>query len=207
MGKDDLLKQIAERAYNVEFGAFRNFATYDAVTKIPDIISIVSIIIGILGFVWADFTKQEISTVVLVLSFLGLYISRFSDSVDKYESAGRQLTNCYYDMKNLYAKVKNANDNELDSFCVEFNKISEEVSRHYISRQFYFSDIRANYKFFQRDDLEWMDEQLHFSFFKDKVPYSAKAIFWMLVGFVILVSVCLLYGHFIGVISNLITNL
>lgn len=190
MKKDDLLKQIAERAYNVEFGACRNFATYDAVTKIPDLITVGSILIGILGLVWTELTKQDISAIVLVLSVVGLYISRFSDSVDIYKTAGEKLTGCYYDLKTLYVKVKNAEDSELDSTYAEMQRISNEVSNYYISRQFYFSDIRANYKFFQRDDLGWMNEQLHFTFIKDKIPYTFKVIFWI---FLLIVSIKVLW--------------
>lgn len=189
MEKEDLLKQIAERAYNVEFGACRNFATYDAVTKIPDFITVGSIIVGILGLVWTEFTVQTVSAVVLVLSVIGLYISRFSDSVEDYKKAGEGLTDCYYKLKTLYIQTKSKNESELSSSYVELDKISEQIKNHYIARQLYFSDIRANYKFFQRDDLAWMDEQLHFGFFRDRVPYTFKAIFWLIV-IIAIIRIC-----------------
>ena len=87
MKKEEMMRQLAERAFNVEFGACRNFATYDAITKIPDLITIGSIIIGILGLVWTDLTIADVSSIVLALSVIGLYISRFTDNIDIYKEA------------------------------------------------------------------------------------------------------------------------
>lgn len=202
MKKEEILKQLAERAYNVEFGACRNFATYDAITKIPDLITIGSIIIGILGLVWNDLTIADVSSIVLVLSVIGLYISRFTDNIDRYKEAGENLTSCYYKLKSLYIQLKDESSQQLDSYQTKYEEISKEIEANQNSKQIHFSDIRANFKFFQRDDLSWMDEQLHFSFFRDKIPYTLKAILWLIIIGLVAFVICKL----LGLVGSIVVN-
>lgn len=190
MKKEDLLLQLAERAYNVEFGACRNFATFDAVDKIPDFITLLSLFVGILGLVIECLTVKWVSAIVLILSVLGLYISRFSDNKDKYANAGDKLTNVYYGLKKLYGEIKDGSDDVSENHLSEFKRLCDEASSLSISHQMYFSDIRANIKFFERDDLGWMNEQLHFTFWKDKVPQSLKhSVIYLLLMTIILICV------------------
>jgi hypothetical protein len=46
-----------------------------------------------------------------------------------------------------------------------------------ISRQILFSDWYAHYKFFWQHQIEWLNEQKHFSLLRDKVPLSL--LFWV----------------------------
>ena len=47
MNKLDLLKSIAEKGYDVGFGAKKHFATYDIIEKTPGLISFSSMAFGI----------------------------------------------------------------------------------------------------------------------------------------------------------------
>ncbi|AWN16176.1 hypothetical protein SALB1_1978 [Salinisphaera sp. LB1] len=40
------------------------------------------------------------------------------------------------------------------------------------SKQILFSDWYAHYKFFWQHQIEWIDEQKQFTFWRDKVPLS-----------------------------------
>lgn len=47
MNNDDLLRHIAETAYNVGYGAKMHFSTYDIVDKTPGLISFFSMAFGV----------------------------------------------------------------------------------------------------------------------------------------------------------------
>ena len=53
----ELLIKIAQKGYNVAYGANINFATYDIVKKIPGYVSFLSIIVGVLGLVYPPFAE------------------------------------------------------------------------------------------------------------------------------------------------------
>ena len=56
--KKDLLTKIAQKAYDISYAANLNFATYDIVNKLPEWIAFLSIIAGILGLGWSNFTAN-----------------------------------------------------------------------------------------------------------------------------------------------------
>jgi hypothetical protein len=199
MKKNDLLKQIAERAYNVEFGACRNFATYDAVTKIPDLITVLSLIIGILGLVFNCLTVKWLSASILILSIIGLYVSRFTENTDKYSATGEQLTQVYYDLKDLYMSAKSEQDDVDEDNVNKYKEICNTANKLNISRQMYFSDIRANIKFFERDDIKWIDAELHFKFWRDKFPRSLKHL---LNGIIIAIILIVIIYYIKGICSQ-----
>ena len=49
MKKTDLQNTIAWTGYNVGFGAKKNFATYDIMSKVPTVTSLLVTSIGIIG--------------------------------------------------------------------------------------------------------------------------------------------------------------
>lgn len=63
----ELLIKIAQKGYNVAYGANINFATYDIVKKIPGYVSFLSIIVGILGLVYPPFAEKYVSVFILIL--------------------------------------------------------------------------------------------------------------------------------------------
>lgn len=92
MKKDDLLKQIADVAYNVGFGAKKHFATYDMVEKAPGLIAFCSMGVGIFGLVIDILSAKLLSAAFLVLGIAGFYVERYNADKDKYAEKGSALT-------------------------------------------------------------------------------------------------------------------
>ena len=77
MNKTDLKKYIARTAYNVGFGAKKNYASYDIVRNANEYISIISMIIGVLALVSESLKGKIISASLLIAGIVGLYINKF----------------------------------------------------------------------------------------------------------------------------------
>lgn len=172
MTKDDILKNIAQDGYNIGFGAKKHFATYDMVNKIPGFINFFSLAFGIYALVFDQLSTKSLSAAFLVLGIVGLYISYYDTMKDAYEKAGIKLTQLYNDLGRLYYKVKTAPDEELEDCIRELKDIEGRYYENCISKQIMFSDWYAHYKFFWQHQIEWVDEQKHFSLLRDKVPLS-----------------------------------
>ncbi|MEY0039429.1 SLATT domain-containing protein [Providencia rettgeri] len=173
MNKSDLLKSIAEKGYDVGFGAKKHFATYDIIEKAPGLISFSSMAFGILALAVKGLSTELISAIFIVLGVVGLYISLYDHKKSSYEQSGVALTKLYNELKALYLKVKNI-DEESD-FSELQKELSEIENRYYpacISKQILFSNWYAHYKFYWEHQIEWVNEQLKLSFFRDKIPLS-----------------------------------
>lgn len=173
MNKSDLLRCIAEKGYDVGFGAKKHFATYDIIDKIPGLIGFLSTAFGIFALVVKSLSNELISATFIVLGVIGLYISMYNHKKDAYEKSGNALIQLFNELKGLYLRVKNLDENsDLSAYQEE---LSEIESRYYplcISTQILFSNWYAHYKFFWEHQIGWVNEQLKFSFFRDKVPLS-----------------------------------
>lgn len=173
MNKSDLLKSIAEKGYDVGFGAKKHFATYDIIEKAPGLISFSSMAFGILALAVKGLSTELISAIFIILGVVGLYISLYDHKKSSYEQSGVALTKLYNELKALYLKVKNI-DEESD-FSELQKELSEIENRYYpacISKHILLSNWYAHYKFYWEHQIEWVNEQLKFSFFRDKVPLS-----------------------------------
>ena len=184
MNKSDLLKSIAEKGYDVGFGAKKHFATYDIIEKAPGLISFSSMAFGIFALAVKGLSTELISAIFIVLGVVGLYISLYDHKKSSYEQSGVALTKLYNELKALYLKVKNI-DEESD-FSELQKELSEIENRYYpvcISKQILFSNWYAHYKFYWEHQIEWVNEQLKFSFFRDKIPLSLwLTIFVIIIG-------------------------
>lgn len=92
MNKDDLLKHIAETAYNVGFGAKKHFSTFDIVSKAPGVISFISLAFGIYALVIDSLNTKLISATLIIIGVIGLYISFYDSKKNDYAENGRELT-------------------------------------------------------------------------------------------------------------------
>lgn len=172
MTKSDLLRNIAETAYNVGFGAKKHFATYDITDKIPSVIGFVSIAIGIFGLVVDSLAAKIPSAALVVLGVLGIVITLYDHKKEQYAESGRQLTKLFNDLKNLYFNVKAADESRVPELQNQLIAIEQQASKIGISDQILFSGWLAHYKFFWEQQIEWIEEQKKFTFFRDKVPLS-----------------------------------
>ncbi|MDP2992634.1 MAG: SLATT domain-containing protein [Deltaproteobacteria bacterium] len=172
MRKEDLLKQIADTAYNVGFGAKKHFATYDIVEKAPGWIGFVSMGIGVFALFIEVLATKHMAAILIVLGISGLLINLYNETKQTYEQKGVFLTKLFNELKSLYFSVKALDKSD---FTEEAEKLSEIESRYYsncISKQILFSDWYAHYKFFWQHQIDWVEEQKHFKFWRDKVPLS-----------------------------------
>lgn len=186
MNKSDLLKCIAETAYNVGFGAKKHFATFDIVDKTNGRIGLISIAIGIFSLVFEVLSHKILSASIATLGVIGLYTVIYERDKQNYCDTGKKLNDIFLDLGLLYAQVKSANENDN---LVNFEKLLECHRKRYnqigISKQIFLSDWYAHYKFFQQTQIEWINEQKNFTF-KDKVPFSAR-IFISIIIFTLLI--------------------
>lgn len=172
MDKSYLLKKIADTAYNVGFGAKKHFATYDIVEKAPGWIGFLSLAFGVFALFIDVLATKHISAILIVLGISGLLVNAYNDGKQKYEKSGALLTNLFNELKTLYFCVKSSSNSDFSQEINALSRIELEFSSNCISKQILFSDWYAHYKFFWQHQIEWIDEQKHFAFWRDKVPLS-----------------------------------
>lgn len=177
MDRASLLIKIADTAYNVGFGAKKHFATYDIVEKAPGWIGFLSLAVGVFALFVDILATKHISAFLVVLGISSLLINAYRDTKQKYEETGRRLTVLFNNLKGLYLSVNASNKTDLDEEIDELNRIEEEFYAISMSKQILFSDWYAHYKFFWQHQIDWVDEQKHFNFWRDRVPLSFTVIF------------------------------
>lgn len=173
MNKSDLLRCIAEKGYDVGFGAKKHFATHDIIEKVPGLINFSSMAFGIYALVVKSLSTEVISATFIVLGVVGLYINMYERKKADYEEIGVALTQLFNELKALYLSVKNLD--ESTDFSTYQNELSEIESKYYslgISTQILFSNWYAHYKFFWEHQIGWINEEVRFSFLRDKIPLS-----------------------------------
>lgn len=182
--KNSMLKQLAENGYNVGFGAKKHFATFDIIEKVPNAISLIVLLVGVGQLAYPNnHYNTGISTTLIMVSILALTINSFNSEKEKYEKAGTELTKLFNELRALYYQVKNSNN---EDFQVEFQQMNDVLNRYYslgMSKQIFTSDWYAHYKFFYQMQIDWIDEQKSFSFWKDKIPKSL--VFFIIIAILI----------------------
>lgn len=194
MKKTDLLNNIAEKGYDVGFGAKKHFATYDIIEKTPGIISFFTMGFGIFSLTFTSSPPKLISAVFIILGIMGLYIRIYEFKKSLYEDSGKSLTYLYNDLKELYFEVENTDDyTDLSRQQERLKEIEKSFYEKCITKQVLFSNWYAHYKFFWEHQVDWINEQLKLSFFRDKVPLSL----WFVV--------CLISAGFVLFFSDALT--
>lgn len=172
MTKSDLLRHIAQTGYNIGYAAKKHFATYDLASKTPGTISFLTLCVG-LAFLLVDFAaKKYFSAACIALGVLGLRISMWDHKKEDYAKTGVDLTNLFNRAKELYFQVKAQNGIDLSAYESSLQSLQDEYNKMGLSNQIMFSDWYAHYKFFWQQQIDWIDEQLHFRFWRDRVPLS-----------------------------------
>lgn len=190
MKRDDLLKCIADTGYNVGFGAKKHFATYDLVEKSPGWISFLSIAFGIYSLAFKELSTSFLSASFTILGVVSLYVSMYDAKKSEYEKAGIRLTKIYNQLRVLYYSAKGKNDSDdLTQLINKYRQLESQYCSVGLSKQILFSDWYAHYKFFWQHQIEWVDEQKKFRFFRDKVPLS----FYVFLVVVIVMTICFIY--------------
>lgn len=84
MKKNDLLSSIAEKGYDVGFGAKKHFSTYDIIEKAPGMISFFSLAFGIFALAVKGLSTEITSAIFIILGIVGIYISFYDDKKKDY---------------------------------------------------------------------------------------------------------------------------
>ncbi|HAR63369.1 MAG TPA: hypothetical protein DF296_00870 [Candidatus Margulisbacteria bacterium] len=172
MNQADILKQVADTAYNVGFGAKKHFATYDIVEKAPGWIGFISIGFGIFALFIDVLATKHMSALLIVLGISGLLINCYSGSKLDYEQKGVYLTQLFNELKTLYFSIKSSKKTEFSEDKLKLSEIESKYYTNCVSKQILFSDWYAHYKFFWQHQIDWVDEQKHFKFWRDRIPLS-----------------------------------
>ncbi|WIE47493.1 SLATT domain-containing protein [Pseudomonas sp. GM17] len=183
MNKDALLKAIAEQGYNVGIGCKKHWATLDIVDKLPGFIGFVSMAVGIFALVIDELSAKIPSAIMLVFGICALYISYYDHKKADYEAAAQKLTELLDELRDFYREVQAFTTPPTSIQIDRLQEIRKIYYKTCLSKQILFSDWYAHYKFFWQHQISWMDEQLKFRFFRDKIPLSL--MFW------IIAAVCL----------------
>lgn len=174
MTKEDLLKQIAQNAYNIGFGVKKYFATFDMIEKLPGILSFLSITVGIFALFVDALNIKHISAILIVFGIISIYISKYDDKKNEYASIGSKYLSSFDELKILYSSVKNSSSTDFSSEISKLNEIKKDFNENSISKQMIISDWYAHYKFFWQSatDIKWIEEELSLTLLKDKIPLS-----------------------------------
>jgi hypothetical protein len=177
MKKDQLLKSIAETAYNVGFGGRKHWATYDIVDKIPGLIGFLSTAFGIFSLIYDKLSEKHLSAAFIVFGLIALYITFYESSKAEYAESANKLTMQFNALRDLYRSVQGHVGDDVKLFEDQLHAIEDDYYAVCISKQILFSDWYAHYKFFWQYQIDWVDEQKKFKLFRDKLPLSF--MFWM----------------------------
>lgn len=173
MNKENLLKMIAESGYNLGYGAKKHFATFDLIEKAPGWLGFAAFVVGIYALFIPPLAKNEVSALMLLFAISSLYINGYNVEKIKYEEGGKRLTDCYNKLRSLYYEVKSLPDSsDFTSLVEKHEKLYEGAFAHTVSKQIFLSDWYAHYKFFWQQQIEWIDEQKHFTLLRDKLPLT-----------------------------------
>lgn len=173
MNREGLLCSIAETGYNVGFGAKKNFATHDIVQKAPGLIGFVSLAVGVFALIYEPLNSKWIAATLVVLGIASLYVTHYDHNKVAYGEEGERLTALFYRLRDLYRDVQATGEG--DNLTVHRQRLDTLQSEYFSSnqsKQILFSDWYAHYKFFWQHQIEWIDEQKNFSFWRDKMPLS-----------------------------------
>ena len=179
MKKDQLLKSIAETAYNVGFGGRKHWATYDIVDKVPGLIGFLSTAFGIFALIYDKLSEKYLSAAFIVFGLIALYITFYEPNKSKYAESANKLTTLFNALRDLYRTVQSHPNDDVDLYIDRLHLIERDYYDTCISKQILFSDWYAHYKFFWQYQIDWLDEQKNFKLFRDKLPLSF--MFWVVV--------------------------
>jgi len=126
---------------------------------------------GIFALIYDELSTKQLSAVLLVMGLIGLYISFYDHKKAEYEHSAVKLTKLCNELRDLYRSAEGCPE-VLDDHKKLLNEIEADYYANCISKQILFSDWYAHYKFFWQYQINWIDEQKQFKFFRDKVPLS-----------------------------------
>lgn len=194
MTKKHLLNTIAINGYNVGFGAKKNFASHDIVVKLPSWIGFITLAIGILQLGYSSLgNNKELSATLILISVASMYIGFYNSSIDSFQKEGDRLIQIFNKLRDLYFTVEAETKSDYSAEKKEMDDLMAEYYSNNIAKQVYLSQWFAHFKFFYETQIDWVDKELHFKFFKDKIPNSLKSTILLII---IMLASLLAYEYF-----------
>lgn len=177
MNRDALLKLIAETAYNTGYGAKKHFATYDIIEKLPGWVALFSAGAAALALFVPAFEEKWVSATFIIISIGTGNILLYDRDKSKYAQVGEALTERFHELRVLYQEVKTEQPGtNLPAHAQRHAEIQANALKTNVAKQIFLSDWYAHYKFFWQQQTGWLDEQLHFTLLRDKLPLSFTAL-------------------------------
>lgn len=174
MNREHLLKEIAVTGYNVLYSAKKHFATYDIVEKVPGWLTIATLAVGIFGLVIPALTNNVLSAAIVVIGIASIYFNQFQDGRQRYAEVGGKLISSFNALRGIYCDAKGRADGEsVDDLEAKYREVLKETEQVWLHKHIFISDWYAHYKIFWQGQIGWLDEQLHFRLFRDKIPLTA----------------------------------
>lgn len=193
MDKNNFLKTLAQKGYDIGFGAKKNFASYDIINKLPSWVGFISLAVGIVQIAYENIPfNKELSILLILVGIAIIYIEVFKGIAGNYELEGVRLTRLFNKTRDLYYLAKSDTNYDYTKYESEYQNILNDFYNNTISKQVFMSQWFAHFKFFYEMQIEWIDEELHFKFFKDKIPNSLKTLATLIIISIIL---CTAYGY------------
>ncbi|TWI69121.1 hypothetical protein IP91_00187 [Pseudoduganella lurida] len=124
-----------------------------------------------MALVFPMLSEKVPSAMLIIFSVASLYMGFYDKNV--YMKAGEKLTQSFQDLRSLYSRVKSMPPgSDFNAVELEYDRIRSEANGAGISRQIFLSDTAAHYKFFWQQQIGWIEEQITFRFWRDKIPLS-----------------------------------
>ncbi|UPZ36518.1 SLATT domain-containing protein [Sphingobacterium sp. PCS056] len=192
MNQDKFLNTLAQKGYDIGFGAKKNFASYDIINKLPSWIGFVSLAIGIIQIAYNNIPFDKELSIILIFVGIGImYIDVFKGKVDDYNNEGIRLTKLFNQTRDLYYKVSGDNNFDYKNYENEYKDILNDFYSNTISKQVFLSQWYAHFKFFYESQPDWVVKELKLTFFKDKLPRSLASVLLLII---IIILIYLFYG-------------
>lgn len=202
MKMDLLLLEIAQTAYNIGYGAKKHLATYDILEKAPGWIVVATLGVGVFALFNPTLENKYIAAAVLLVGIGSLYFNSYQSRKDAYAEVGSRLTSLFTGLRSIYYEVKGEEREQWpdsDELVRRYRQILKESQEIGIARQIFLSDWYAHYKFFWQAQTDWIDEQLHFRFWRDRIPLTATLVGIVFAGMLIWSTAMTLLDHICGV--------
>ena len=76
MDKSNFLNTIAQKGYDIGFGAKKNFASFDIINKLPTWIGFISLAIGIIQIAYQDIPFNRVYVIKLIWTLRSISLRR-----------------------------------------------------------------------------------------------------------------------------------
>lgn len=193
MDKKDFLKTLAQKGYDIGFGAKKNFSSYDIINKLPSWVGFTSLVIGIIQIAYKNIPfDKELSILLIFVGVAIMYIDVFKAKADDFNNEEIRLTRIFNSTRDLYFLAKSDNNFDYQNYEIRYQNLLNDFYSQTISKQVFMSQWFAHYKLFYEMQVEWIEEELKLKFFKDKVPNSLKTT---ILTIFIITLICVLYEY------------